>query len=189
MEWRLTEIDKEFYSFATGKPFDHCIECDKHLLSPDCEYFIEKAVKKYEGFSAKDVIFEYAICIDCAERLRQELSKESMATIQQFFMQRVNMMDRVLASQHSEADQLTSSCLVSHATITEVNEYQLFAQCRGNSMVIGPMPYMISGSVLEELSELLSKETRDELDNFSKRHFGPPPELAQPLPYERVLII
>ena len=81
-------IPEEFYSFNTGKPFERCIDCDKYLLDGE-PYMIEKAIRQYPGYSAKDIIFEYAMCVDCAERLKNEMSQESMASIQKFFMSNI----------------------------------------------------------------------------------------------------
>lgn len=40
----LAPIPSAFYSFETGAPFTHCIECDKHLMDGQ-PYLIEKAIK------------------------------------------------------------------------------------------------------------------------------------------------
>ena len=66
------DIPSEFYSFSSGVLFDRCIDCDKYLLEKDTEYFIEKAIRQYDGYKARDVIFEYAICFQCADRIRKD---------------------------------------------------------------------------------------------------------------------
>lgn len=188
---KKVDIPEEFYSFDSKSKFEHCIECDKYLLHDDVDYFIEKAVKKYDGFTAHDVIFEYAICIECAEKMRKSMSKESLEKLESYFLQNINAFKRLdlIESDSEETSEWFDECLVSGKRRYDINEYQLFAQCRGGQMVLGQMPYMISGEILENISELLSKETKDELDDFSRRHFGPPPELEEPLPFRRVLIV
>ena len=168
------DIPIEFYSFDSKSKFKNCIECDKELLEDGADYFIEKAVKKYEGFSAHDVIFEYAICLTCAERMRQAMSKESMKNLQNYFIQNVNVSKRIelMNSGSNESNDYLAECMITGKNREGMNEYQIFAQCRGDKMVIGQMPYLISGEALEEVSSLLSNETLDELDDFSKRHFG-----------------
>lgn len=186
-----TDIPLEFHSFDSKKQFDHCIECDKYLLDDTTEYFIEKAVKKYEGFSAHDVIFEYAICLSCAERMRKSMSKESMQSLERYFMENIKMENRIqlMNSDSSEPQDWLNECMITGKSRSDLNEYQLFAHCKGNKMILGQMPYLVSGETLEAVSELLSNETLDELDDFSRRHFGPPPELAKELPIRRVVMI
>lgn len=187
---RFVEIPKEFYSHATGLPFERCIDCDRYLLDTT-EYFIEKAIKQYDGFSAKEVIFEYAICASCADKVRKTISQKSMTAIEQYFMRNIDFNKRmqVMNSYPDNALAWINNCLVSEAPLSEVSEYQIFAQCKGNSLNLGQMPYMVSGQTLEKIQHLLSPETRDELDNFMQRNLGPSPELAEVLPGSKVVII
>lgn len=185
------QIPSEYHSMETEMPFQNCIECETYLLDGKSDYFIEKAIKKYEGFTARDVIFEYAICIHCAERMKQSLSKESMATLENYFAQNIDMIERfnLINSESTNHKEWTATCMITGKPSTDFSEYQIFAHCRGDKMILGQMPYLVSGEALEEVSELLSDETKDELDDFGKRHFGPPPELEEELPFKRVLII
>jgi hypothetical protein len=51
------------------------------------------------------------------------------------------------------------------------------------------MPMLISSEAAEELSELLSQSTKDELDDFVSRNFGIPPELRDlPITTRPILI-
>ena len=185
------DIPKEFYSFSTGALFERCIECDKFLLEDNSEYFIEKAIKKYDGFSAHDVIFEYAICAKCAERMRKSMSAKSLKSMEQYFSSKIDLSQRMNLVTANPFDPIAwmDECLFSGTKKTSINEYQIYAHCNGNKLNITQMPYMVSGAVLEEISSLLSLETLDELDDFSNRHFGPPPELANPTPFRRVILI
>lgn len=189
--FKQIDIPEEFHSFDSKSKFERCIECDKYLLEDDVDYFIEKAIKKYDGFSAQDVIFEYAICLTCAEHMRTKMSTESLQKLESYFMQNMDVFKRMdlLETENIGTNAWYEECIISGKKMEMINEYQLFAQCRGDKMILGHMPYMVSGEILEKVAELLSPETKDELDNFSKRHFGPPPELKEPLPYQRVLIV
>lgn len=180
-------IPEIFHNYSTGTQFDRCIDCDRQLLDGETEYFIEKALKSYSGFSAKDVIFEYAICLPCAERLRKQMSKESMQSIQRYFSENINVMQRMqqMHANPENPEAWMKQCMVKGVSIQDLEEYQLYAHCKGNELVTSQMPYMISGLALDEISNLLSNETLDELDNFMDQHFGPPPELMEPLPTRR----
>ena len=174
-------VPKEFHSLETGKPFDACIDCGKYLLD-DEPYMIEKAIRQYPGFTAQDAIFEYAICQSCADRLKNDLSEESLENIQKFFNHNIkpeNFFD----------GRETSQCLISDKRQNELQEYQIYAYCHGKYLAphVSP-PFMISGQILDQLADLLSNDTIDQLNDFMDKHFGPPPELED-LPIGRRLIL
>ncbi len=188
---RTVDIPEEFYSYATGQLFDKCIDCEKWLLEEGTEYFIEKAIKQYDGFSAKEVIFEYAICADCADTVRKSISKQSMNDIEKFFFENIDFQRRmeVMRSNPKNPIAWISNCLISNSSIQKMPEYQIFAHCSGKALNLSQMPYMVSGNVLEQVQHLLSPETKDELNDFMERNLGPSPELAEILPGSRVVFI
>ena len=176
-----SNIPPEFYSFDTNAPFDRCIECEKYLLDSHTEYLIEKAVKTYEGYDAKDVVFDYAICMDCAEEHRKEISKESWATMMQYFQENMDINHRLEMQQNSAEDNLRQ-CMIKKTSIDDCREYQLYAHCKGNQLNMSNPPYMLSGAVMEELIPLLSDKTIDEMNGFFKKHFSPDPSFFEPTP-------
>src|SRR5215210_2824435 len=89
-------IPQEFHSFATGKPFERCICCDTYLLGDGTTYVIEKGMLQYPDTGVKDVAFEYAMCLPCVEKMRQTLSKASLARMEAFFQERVDFAARRL---------------------------------------------------------------------------------------------
>ncbi len=186
------EIPPIFRNHLTGDYLDRCISCDTYLLAGGIPYFIEKAVRQYPGFSAADALFEYAICMDCALKMRQELSKISLERIEQYFEQRVNVWNRyqTLSAQTSEdPQQWLSHCMITGKPMSALSEYQIFAQCEGKSLILTGMPYMLSGEVLDEISELLSDQSRGEINRFIDEHFGIPPELKEPLKDQPFLLL
>ncbi|TRX56102.1 hypothetical protein FNH22_17130 [Fulvivirga sp. M361] len=185
------EMPEKFHSFSTGTLFDRCIECDKYLLDADTEYYIEKAIKRYDGFSAQDVIFEYAICIDCVERIRKEMSEESLKKIEDFFVHNMDMERRMnlVNTNPGNPDVWTSECLIKGTKVNQLREFQLYAHCKGEKLDMRESPYLLGNEALDEIQHLLSQKTLDELNGFRDRNFGPPPELEETLPYRRVLLV
>lgn len=185
------EIPKEFHSLSTGAKFDRCIDCDRYLLDEQEEYFIEKAIKKYPGFKAQDVIFEYAICIGCAERMRNEMSSDSLKSIESYMMQNTDISRRMQVVSENPNNPLAwmEECLIKGIPQSELTEYQIYAHCQGDKLNLIQMPYMVSSVALDEISQLLSEKTLDQFNGFMDQHFGPPPELAEPLPNRRVILI
>ncbi|MEQ9466872.1 MAG: hypothetical protein RLN88_05635 [Ekhidna sp.] len=181
------EIPKDFYSFETNQPFERCIECDKYLLDDETEYIIEKAVKNYEGYAAKDVVFDYAICMDCAERMRKEISKESWQNMMRYFQDNMNM-ERRMRMQSLPSEEGLKTCMIKDTPMDDCREYQIYAHCKGGRLNMDNPPYMISGEVMEELLPLLSDKTIDEMNGFLNKHFSPDPSLMEPTPPRIVLV-
>ncbi|WP_066833642.1 hypothetical protein [Rufibacter ruber] len=172
-----------FYSSETGQPFRHCLTCDGHLLQDGTPYLVEKAIRNYPGAGLQDVIFEYAMCLTCAQQLREELSVDSRTRIDAYFSENVNLVARREAllslPDPLRLENWLSHCLITGTSLERCTEYQLFAQCDGGDLLFGYMPYVISGEAMEEIQELISPHTREILDNFMDTHFGLPPELRE----------
>ena len=173
-------IPKEFHSFENDGPFTHCLECGRYLLDDDCEYVIEKAIRSYPGYTAKDVIFDYAICMSCAQEVQKGMSTESIQKLQDYFHSKMNP-ERVNTQRSDFVDPI-SKCMISDKSIDDCMEYQIFAFCKGDEIHPSMRPYMISDDILEEMQELLSPETRDELNKFYQKHFPTAPNMNQPDP-------
>ncbi len=174
-------IPKAFHSFETDQPFERCIECNKYLLGEDTEYLIEKAFKSYEGYEAKDVIFDYAICLDCAEDLRNEISNESMESIMNYFQQNIDMTKRLLMMEQ-EPEEGLKNCMIKGTSVNSCKEYQIYAHCKGKKLNMVNPPYLICGEVMDEILPLLSKQTIDEMNGFFNKHFSPDPSFFEPTP-------
>ncbi|MFY0600962.1 MAG: hypothetical protein JXR03_14905 [Cyclobacteriaceae bacterium] len=184
----LREIPKEFYSASTGKLFDTCIECEKSLLEGETEYLIEKAIKNYPGYRAQDTLFDYAICMDCAKGLHAKMSKDSLATIQQYFAENLDMQARIEDSKAEDLEPLTQKCMIKGLSRNETPEFQLYAHCVGDKVFMGNPPYMISFESMDEVMGLLSKATKDELGGFFNKHFSPDPDLFEIDPTRLILV-
>ena len=180
----VTDIPPIFHSFSAENTFEHCISCNINLLHSDSEYLIEKAFRRYPGFDTQDVIFEYAMCLDCAERMRQELSASSMRNIQDFFNQRVDFYGRrqeMLYDHALNCDAWLDRCIVTGKPMAELQEFQIYGHCRGDRFLFSYMPYMISDEAVDSMTGLLSEKTKGEIDRFIDDNFGLPPELKQPI--------
>lgn len=177
--FKKTGIPSIFKSHV-GEYFEQCISCNTYLLAPGTPYMIEKAIKKYPGYEATDVVFEYAMCMDCALKMRGELSKESLANIQQYFEARVDLRQRQAELEGENNPQhWLSHCIITGKPMADLHEYQVYAFCNGKDINLSGMPYMLSGEAAEEMSELLSEKTKGEIDRFIDDNFGLPPELKK----------
>jgi len=188
---RLADIPQEFHSDETEAPFTHCLMCGRSLLDYDGVYLVEKAYRTFPNFDAKDLIFEYAICQDCAEKMRASFSDESRQAIEQYFETRIDEDTRarqLLGDEDFDADASTATCAISGTPRAELNEYQLFGAFTGDQMIVYTTPMLLSGAVLDEVMTQLSKATRDELGGFMAEHLPQPPGLGKDLPAPPILI-
>ena len=179
-------IPNEFYSFETGRPFTTCLECGSDLMNGK-SYLIEKAFKNHIEYQVKDTVFDYALCMNCAEQLRNEMSKASMSALVRFFSERISFGDHVSQMYQSPIENI-EACMITGKTMDECPEYQIYAYCINDTISNEMPPYMVSGEVMEEILPLLSKETKDDLNGFFNKHFAPDPSLMEPIGPKFVLI-
>ena len=180
------DIPETFKTFVSEEYFQNCISCNKYLLKGKTQYVIEKAIK------GNNVEFEYAMCLDCAEKMRENLSDLSLERIGKFFEEHVDLFDKrnyLLEQKHTTIDDYLSTCLINGSSITSLNEYQIFAYCEGDKILLSYFPYMISHEAIEEMQELLSPQTKDELDDFTKKHFDLPPEWREIIKDKKFVLI
>ncbi len=181
---KVLKIPKKFHNSLEERPFVQCSICDRPF-DEQSEYMIEKAYKRADN-GGEQLIFEYAICRSCAEDLRRSLSQESLQAIQNYFKERVQQQ-----AHHNPAllDDQIEQCMISGKALNDCSEYQIYAHCRGSQLMPMEGMYMISGEIVEEIQELLSKSTRDELNRFMQENLGGPPELRELFSGDRVLLL
>lgn len=152
-----------------------CIECGGDLTDPGATYYVERAIRGGEP------LYEFAICESCLFDHEDEFSAESIRAIGNFWLQRADLDARdELVGAVENGDVLFDRCLLSQRQRDEIDEYQVFAWCRDGMFIADTTsPGVISGAVVEELLPLLSRKTRDTMDDFIRDHLGLPPELQK----------
>ncbi len=161
-------INKVFYPFDSDEPFKSCTMCQT-VFGENTDFLVEKAIK------GNDVIFEIAMCIPCAEKMRKQLSVDSMKRMEEY-MAVVDFQARAehfLENQSDRIEDYIGRCLVSGKQIEPNEEHQIYAFCQGREMIYSALPYAISGEIMDELQELLSPETRQEMDDFMDQYLIP----------------
>ena len=171
-----------FHSFESGDMFRTCIECERDL-DEKCDYVIEKAIRTYPGFEAKDVIFDYALCMNCALKIRESFSLKSREAMDQYFMEHASRRV-VIVNEKGEfdVDECVSSCMIKGTKASELTEYQIYAYCSGKELSSQLPPYMVSNDAIDDMLPLLSNETQDILNGFFNKHFSPDPSIMNPVP-------
>lgn len=175
----------------SGETFQSCLMCSRELIKSGADYLIEKAVRNYPEVGHTEVIFEYAMCFECALKMRGELSEESRSRIDQYFAENAKhkaRRSRLESSERNHVSRWLSHCLVKDTPVKGSREYSIYAHCRGNQMIYSELPYALSGEVMEEVMQLLSNKSLDILDDFMGQHFSGPPEVREILKRRPILI-
>lgn len=166
-------------SDLTGAPMDRCISCEKELIKSQSDYVIEKAIKPYNGYGAYSTIFEYAMCLPCADQMRTRISAQSMQHINEYFSRNFDFTTRQGLNPVTAENSIfpwIDQCMVKGTHASQLGECQVYAQCKGGHLVVQEFPYMISGQVIEEVIEILSPETKDEFDRMKDELIDGPSE-------------
>ena len=177
-------IPDMFLNSDTKGPIDKCIDCEYPVLEGDRYYMIEKVFKRYVELMTTEVLFEYAICQNCYENMKDSMSQESMQNLSAYMMQNTDFqkLQKRVEEQPDNPEYWLSHCLIKGTPKEEMKEFQMGACFKGDRLVTSFMPpFMIGDLAMEEMNELLSKETKDEMDGFMDDHFGVPPELRKDL--------
>jgi hypothetical protein len=180
---KATGIPESFHSFETGAPFHKCLVCGINLANSGMPYFIEKAFRKYPGFKAFDITYEFAMCFNCAESLRKELSIESQERMKEYMESRIDFGKRRDSMSgydpSNSVEPWLDHCLVTGESLQDQNEYVLYGYFQGNNMMVSDFPYAIGPKAMDELTDLLSNKTLGEMDNFMGQYFTGPPEVNE----------
>ncbi len=162
----LPPIPKELFSEYEERPFRCCTRCGETL--PDFEegYRISKVVKRGE------VIFEYALCFYCLERMMEESSEESQKRLMDFQNERMR-------EEITGLDQ----CVLCERTRESLfpPEFALVAGCVGNGLLDS---HLICIHCMEDMSALVSEKTRSGWNRFVEENFPGIPSDFLPTPSE-----
>lgn len=191
-EIQRCDIPKTFYSDADEKPFTHCTVCGCDLQTGEVPYMIEKAYKRHRKFNITDTIFEYAMCMPCYMQMANKLSQESKENMRKYVEEHLNPLERMQNFYHQQdfdPDSWLQHCMFTGADKNELDEYQVMGQFLGDQMLFTELPAMISYVAADEMMQLMSNKTLDELDDFTDTFLGLPPEWKELNPKRTPVLI
>jgi len=175
-------IPKRFYDSLNNAPFTNCLVCNRYLLSDPTAYLIEKAFRRNPFLGKTETIFEYAICWDCIVKLTAAYSTNSRKNIEEYFHENIDLRYREEMIKenetHKNVDFFLSNCAVKGTPVGKLDEYQIMGYFYGNSMTTDNPPFLLSGAVGDEIMNILSEQTLDELDDFTGKYLTGPPEFS-----------
>lgn len=180
-------IPREFYSEYTELPFSRCIACECSLLDSDVIYSVIKHIV------GKETVFEMAICMDCAAKMREQYSKETSENIQKFIAQKLReklfkKMDELEASHTDPTEDSFSveeglgACAFCEKPRKDCHRLEIVALFQQDEIVLNSgqglsfsSPMMLCQDCNSETSKLISRKTRETWDRFVEEHFDGPP--------------
>ncbi len=172
-------IPSIFYNSVTQKPYSNCLICGQSLENQS--YRINKVFRQFPEFGVTETMIEMAICEKCVHDPIFKISKDSEIVIMNFFNQ-IDFLGRALEiSQSEEAnnpEKWIERCIITDLQRSELTDYQIMGKVSADGkLVLDAELFMMSGQAIEKLSEQLSPETRQDLEDFTGKYFGIPPEL------------
>lgn len=174
------DLPKFFYNFDTNAPFTHCLVCHESLDLKGV-YAVEKVMKHNRVLNSDEIVFEYAMCMDCAEDLQSEISKESMQAIAALYEEySLNLATKLEYLHETEKYSLESwleRCSFTGKEIRLCDEYQVSAIIEDGKLVYDHSPMVVSDVFIELLQERLSEKTKGFFNDFRDKHFDLDPDL------------
>lgn len=143
-----------------------------------------------QSYVGDECVFEFAMCMDCREKMNEQLSEQSRVAMFDFIYDRADMESReAILGNDSETDSYIETCITCSKARAQSKSYTLGAMFAGNHLIKGPFPMLICGDCEAKMAETISDETRNFWDNFITEHFpGPPSEVTLPTGHKPVLI-
>lgn len=154
--------------------YRECVQCGR-LVGADGEpYYVERALRRGEP------LFEYAMCDTCVFALQNELSRESIERVTAIWFAQFDFDARWRRLGESlDPGPLVESCVLEGTPRAELEEFQVWAWVADGRLVVDDSaPGILSGLAAERIAAVLSRSTRDRLDEFVRDRLGVPPELC-----------
>ncbi len=141
-------------------PFPRCLVCGADLTDPGTFYQIQKTWRRGE------VVFEMAICAECAVDQVREFSRESLEKMQAFFRERYR------------GDGGLEQCHFCGRGLSPDGEYEIGAFCRG--AFLARPPVVVCAECAAAAQEDLSRKTRDAWGRFIEENLPGVPKEMEP---------
>ena len=171
-----SKIPDYFKSLDTGESFQTCKLCECSLDGQD--FVIEKTFKNNKVFQARELLFEYAVCMTCAKSAHQDISEESMAKIMELMSAHQSQyhMRLQLLHQNEHYDMLAWSehCFFTGKPTRLCEEFTVSALFEKGQLIYEYSPVVVSDDFMELLQDHLSVETKKLLGGLGEELIDSP---------------
>ncbi len=169
-------IPPTFQSVYHDDLFHECFGCQCDLLGQLVPYAVAKHIVVAEP------VFEMALCLNCVATLQSKETQERVSA----FVKSLLLERRSAPAEGYTWEDGISACLICERPKAACRRYQLLGVCMQRDLLVSapptPTPYLICEDCNEQLSQLLSQETRENWDRFMAERNDDPPgiELESP---------
>lgn len=165
-------IPSIFLNYDTGVPFSKCTFCDGNLDTTS-KYAVEKMINQNLVLQSKEIIYEYALCWDCATTMGSDISDDSKLAIQKLYNEHSEVLMRKLDYLHATdkytIDSWLERCSLTGKEIRLCGEYSVSCIIEGGNLVYEQTPMVVSDEFMQKLQDVLSKETKESMDGLRQK--------------------
>jgi hypothetical protein len=174
----MRTIETWLASEESGTAFRHCISCRLPLLEISAPWLVNKE------FHRGECLLEYAICQPCRNGVTEGFSEESKETVRSYLENKVDWQERFQEfMMQADPARRFDSCVVCLTPREALEGFGLSAFFDPDgSLVESALPLLICSGCVGEVSENLSKATREAWQRFLEENFDGPPGLTERLP-------
>lgn len=162
-------IPSFFFKYDTEVPFEYCSFCEGSLARFD-KYAVEKVFRQHRSVGTSEIVYEYAVCWECAGGIGEEVSEESMRAISELFRQHGENVLMKTEHLHNlelyNIDSWIERCSLTGKEIRLCEEYAVSGVIENDRLVYELSPMVVSDEFMERLQSVLSKETKDKFDGL-----------------------
>jgi hypothetical protein len=162
-------IPSLFNNYDTGAPFTKCTFCNEGLANKS-KYVVEKMINQNIVLQSREIVYEYALCWDCAATMGSEISDDSKEAIQELYNEHSETVMRKLDYLHSTEKYSLESwlerCSLTGKEIRLCGEFSVSGIIEGGNLVYEQSPIVVSDEFMHKLQRVLSKETKEGFDRL-----------------------
>ena len=173
-------IPSFFNNYDTGAPFTTCTFCDVELATKS-KYAIEKMINQNITVQSREIVYEYALCWDCAKTMGSTVSDDSKKAIKELYNEHSETVMRKLGYlHHTEKYSLESwleRCSLTGKEIRLCGEFSVSGIVEGGNLVYEQSPIVVSDEFMHKLQQVLSKETKEGFDGLRDKILNVSPSI------------
>ena len=165
-------IPSFFNNYDTGAPFQRCTFCDSKLEASD-KYAVEKMINQNITLQSREIVYEYALCWECATSMGSEISDDSREAIQLLYNEHSENLIRKLDYLHSTDKYTLESwmerCSLTNKEIRLCGEFSVSAIIEHGNLVYEQAPMIVSDEFMMKLQNVLSQETKEGFEGLRNK--------------------
>ena len=122
------------------------------------------------GLQSREIVYEYALCWDCATTMGSEISDDSKDAIQELYNEHSETVMRKLDYLHStdkySLESWLERCSLTGKEIRLCSEFSVSGIIEEGNLVYEQSPIVVSDEFMYILQQVLSKETKEGFDGL-----------------------